>query len=172
MLLRESLNSFHVLSPVPWASFLPSVTYWEYKIFSLTQLEFFSSHLTCQEQPQPMPQGLAFFDAMLWLQQNKCSKCLGPSNLPFRVFFSFLFAWLCETEPKETESPGFAWCCRKIKNHQKTPFPAQFPSQSWIRTYLKVIGNLIPWLNLLVASLCLFSFFTTPLFASGAQIPS
>lgn len=84
--------------------------------------------------------GSCFVDAMLWLQQNKCSKYLELSSLPFSFwfcFFSFYLPDCVKQSPKRlSESPGFAWWCRKIEIHPKTPFPAQLPSQSWIRTSL------------------------------------
>lgn len=111
------------------------------------------------------PQGLAFyiyiFYAMLSLQQNICSKCLGLSSLPCSLFFPlFLFAWLYETELKETVwIPRFCLMLQKDWEPPKNSISSSASIPELNKNFTLMASKLIPWLNLLVASLCLlFSF--------------
>lgn len=102
-----------------------------------------------------------FFYAMLSLQQNICSKCLGLSSLPCSLFFPlFLFAWLYETELKETVwIPRFCLMLQKDWEPPKNSISSSASIPELNKNFTLMASKLIPWLNLLVASLCLlFSF--------------
>lgn len=126
---------------------------------------------------------LLFSDAMLWLQQNicsdfwgsqqnTCSKYLGVSSLPYSFFFVLFLSDCMKQSPKRlSESPGFAWCCRKIESHLKNSISSSSSIPRLFKSFILMVSNLIPWLNLLVASLCLFSLLWNPSFASGAEVP-
>lgn len=122
---------------------------------------FFPSHLPGAALAHAI--GSCFFWCHALTSARYLHKMFGAlqSALQFCLFvclfvISFYFPDCMKQSPKRlSESPGFAWCCRKIESHLKTPFPAQLLSQSWIRTSLWWLAILFPgWIYLWPVCVC------------------
>lgn len=160
----------------PWASLLSFLLVVQDLFPDKTGNLFFPSHLPGVVSAHTT--GSCFFFSFLchaFTSAKYLLKMFGALQFVLQLIFFplFLFAWLYETEPKET-----VWITRFCLMLQKDWEPpknsisssASIPELN--KNFTLTASKLNPWLNLLVASLCLFSLLTNPFSASGAQTPS